>query len=71
MPRGDKNNNGKRKPTIQVTGKKAKKLSKKREKLEKLEEVPRKTSQKEGFQNLNSTGISVQQRLTLHHDKEI
>jgi hypothetical protein len=71
MPRGDKNDNGKRKPMIQITGKKARKLSKKREKLEKLQEVPGKTSQKEGFQNLNSIGISVQRRLTLHHGEEI
>jgi hypothetical protein len=71
MPRGDKNNNGKRKTMIQITGKKARKLSKKREKLEKLQEVPGKTSQKEGFHNLNSIGISVQRRLTLHHDEEI
>jgi hypothetical protein len=36
MPRGDKNDNGKRKPVIQITGKKTRKLIKKREKLEKL-----------------------------------
>jgi hypothetical protein len=36
MPRGDKNNNGKRKPVIQITGKKVKNLSKKKAKLEKL-----------------------------------
>jgi hypothetical protein len=33
MPIGDKNNNEKRKPVIQITGKKAIKLSKKRAKL--------------------------------------
>jgi hypothetical protein len=44
MPRGDKNDNGKRQPVIQIIGKKARKLSKKREKLEKLQEVPRKAS---------------------------
>jgi hypothetical protein len=44
MPRGDKNDNGKRKPVIQITGKKARKLSKKREKLEKLQEVPENNS---------------------------
>jgi hypothetical protein len=44
MPRGDKNDNGKRKLVIQITRKKARKLSKKREKLEKLQEVPEKTS---------------------------
>ena len=71
MPRGDKNKNGKRKPVIQITGKKARKLSKKKEKLEKLQEVPGKTSQKEGFQNSNFAEISVQHRLTLHHDETI
>jgi hypothetical protein len=40
MPRGDKNDNGKRKPVIQITGKKARNLSKKKDKLEKLQEVP-------------------------------
>ena len=40
MPRGDKNDNGKRKPVIQITGKKARKRSKKRAKLEKLQEAP-------------------------------
>jgi hypothetical protein len=49
MPRGDKADNGKRKIVIQITGKKARKLSKKREKLEKLEEVPENTSQNKGF----------------------
>jgi hypothetical protein len=36
MPRGDKNNNGKRKPVTHITGKKARNLSKKKAKLEKL-----------------------------------
>jgi hypothetical protein len=49
MPRGDKNNNGK----------KARNISKKREKLKKLQEVPDNTSQKKGFQNSNFTGISI------------
>jgi hypothetical protein len=31
MPRGDKNNNGKRKPMTQIIGKKARKLTKKKE----------------------------------------
>jgi hypothetical protein len=39
----DKNDNGKRKPMIQIIGKKARKLSKKRAKLEKLQEVLGKT----------------------------
>jgi hypothetical protein len=44
MPRGDKNNNGKRKPVTQITGKKAKKINKKKAKLEKLQEVLERTS---------------------------
>jgi hypothetical protein len=49
MPRGDKNDNGKRKPMTQILGKKAKKLSKKKVKLEKLQEVLGRTPQKEGL----------------------
>jgi hypothetical protein len=71
MPREDKNQNGKRNPVTQITGKKARKLSKKKAKLEKLQEVPEKTSQKEGFQNLNFIGISEQRRLALRHGGEI
>jgi hypothetical protein len=44
MPRGDKNNNGKRNPVMQIIGKKDRKLSKKKEKLEKVQEVPERTS---------------------------
>jgi hypothetical protein len=58
MPRGDKNQNGKRNPVTQITGKKARKLNKKKAKLEKLQEVPEKTSQKEGLQNSNFVRIS-------------
>jgi hypothetical protein len=47
----DETQNGKRNIEMQITGKKARKLSKKRAKLEKLQEVPKGTSQKEGFQN--------------------
>jgi hypothetical protein len=36
MPRGDKNQNGKRNPVMHITGKKARKLSKKKVKLEKV-----------------------------------
>jgi hypothetical protein len=48
-PRGDKNKNGKRNSEMQITGKKARKISKKKEKLEKLQEVLERTSQKEGL----------------------
>jgi hypothetical protein len=71
MLREDKNNNGKRNPVTQITGKKARKLSKKKAKLEKLQEVPERTSQKEGLQNLNFVGISEQCRLALFHDGAI
>jgi hypothetical protein len=60
MPRGDKNNNGKRKPMNRIIGKKARKLSKKKTKLEKLQEVPGRISQKEGLQNWNLIEISEQ-----------
>ena len=43
MPRGDKNDNGKRKPVIRITLKKTRKLIKKREKLEKLQEAQERT----------------------------
>jgi hypothetical protein len=71
IPRGDKNDNGKRKPVIQIIGKKAINLCKKREKLEKLQEVLENTSQKKGFQNSNFIEISVQHRLELCHDEAI
>ena len=38
--RESKNQNGKRNPETQITGKKARKLSKKKAKLEKLQEFP-------------------------------
>jgi hypothetical protein len=49
MPRGDKNQDGKRNPITQITEKKARKINKKKAKLEKLQEVPEKASQKEGL----------------------
>jgi hypothetical protein len=58
MLRENKNENGKRNPETQITGRKARNLSKKKEKLEKLQEVPEKTSQKAGLQNLNLVRIS-------------
>jgi hypothetical protein len=58
MLREYKNKNGKRNPVTQITGKKARNLNKKKAKLEKLQEVPEKTSQKEGLQNLNLTRIA-------------
>jgi hypothetical protein len=71
MLREDKNKNGKRNPVTQITGKKARKLSKKKARLEKLQEVPERTSQKEGLQNLNFVGIAEQRRLALHHGEAI
>jgi hypothetical protein len=71
MPRGDKNQNGKRNTETQITGKKDRNLNKKKAKLEKLQESPEKTSQKEGLQNLNFTGISEKLILALCHGGEI
>jgi hypothetical protein len=71
MTRGDKNKNGKRNPKMHITGKKDRKLSKKKAKLEKLKEVPERTSQKEGLQKLNLTGIAEKRILALHHDRSI
>jgi hypothetical protein len=71
MLREDKNKNGKRDPMTQIIGKKARKLNKKKAKLEKLHEVPVKTSQEAGLQNLNLVGIAEQRRLALHHDEAI
>jgi hypothetical protein len=63
MPKGDKNQNGKRITETKTTGKKAKKLSKKREKIERLQKVPEGTSQKEGLQNWNFVEISEQRNM--------
>ena len=71
MLREDKNKNGKRNPKTQITGKKTRKLSKKKTKLEKLQEVPWKTSQKAGWQNLNLAAIEEPHRMTLRHDEAI
>jgi hypothetical protein len=54
MPRGDKNQNGKRNTEMKLTGKQDRKLSKKRSKMEKLQKVPEGTSQKENLQNWNT-----------------
>jgi hypothetical protein len=51
IPKGDKNQNGKRNIKTKIIGKKARKLSKKRAKIEKLQKVPEGTSQREGLQN--------------------
>jgi hypothetical protein len=71
MPRGDKNDNGKRKPVTQISGKKDRKFNKKKSNLEKLQEVLERTSQKEGLHNWNFVGISEQCRLELLHEKSI
>jgi hypothetical protein len=52
---------------MQITGKKARKLSKKKSKVRKLQEVPEGTSQKEGLQNWNFVGISEQRKMALRH----
>jgi hypothetical protein len=58
MPRGDKNQNGKRNYETKLTGKQARKLSKKRSNIEKLQKVPKGTSQKENLQNWKFVEIS-------------
>jgi hypothetical protein len=68
MPKGDKNQNGKRNTETKITGKKARKLSKKREKLQ---NVPEGTSQKEDLQNWNFVGISEQRNMALRHGEAI
>jgi hypothetical protein len=71
MPRGDKNQNGKRNTETKLTGKKARKLSKKRSKIEKLQKVPEGTSQKENLQNWNFVGIAEQCHMALRHGEAI
>jgi hypothetical protein len=71
IPKEDKNQNGKRNTKTKITRKKARNLSKKREKIEKLQKVPEGTSQKEGLQNWNFTGISEQRNMELLHGEAI
>jgi hypothetical protein len=70
MPRGDKNQNGKRNPVMHITGKKARKLSKKRAKIEKLQNVPEGTSEGR-FAKLELREISEQHNMALRHGEEI
>ena len=58
MPKGDKNQNGKRNTEMKIIGKKDRKLSKKRAKIEMLQKVSEGTSQKEALQDWNFVGIS-------------
>jgi hypothetical protein len=58
MPQEDKNQNGKRHTKMNLTGKKARKLSKKRAKIDKLQKVLEGTSQMENLQNQNFVGIT-------------
>jgi hypothetical protein len=71
MPKGDNNKNEKRNTEMKITGKKARKLSKKRAKIEKLQKVPEGTSQREGLQDWNFTGISEQHNMELRRGEEI
>jgi hypothetical protein len=68
MPKGDKNQNGKRNTEMNIIGKKARKLNKKREKLQNVTEG---TSQKEDLQNWNFVGISEQRNMALRHGESI
>jgi hypothetical protein len=67
MPRGDKNQNGKKNTKTKLTINKARKLSKKRSKIEKLQKVPTGTSQKENLQNWNIARMEKQRHMELHH----
>jgi hypothetical protein len=67
IPKGDKNQNGKRNTKTNITGKKARKLSKKRAKIEKLQKVSEGTSQREGLKKWNFVGISEQHNMELRH----
>jgi hypothetical protein len=71
MPKGDKNQNGKRNIETNITGKKAIKFSKKRAKIKNLQKVPEGTSQKEVLQNWNFVEMSEQHNTTLFHGEEI
>jgi hypothetical protein len=53
----DKNKNGNRNLETHIIGKKETNINKKKAKIEKLQEVPKRTSQTEGLQNLNLAGI--------------
>jgi hypothetical protein len=71
MPKGDKNQNGKRNTETKITGKKARNLNQKRSKIERLQKFLEGTSQKEGLQDWNFIGISEHHNMELHHGKEI
>ena len=71
VPKGDKNQNGKRITETKTTGNKDKKLSKKREKIEWLQKVPEGTSQKEGLQDWNFARILEQRNMALCHGEAI
>jgi hypothetical protein len=71
MPKGDKNQNGKRNTETKIIGKKARKLSKKKARIKKMQKVPEGTSQKEGFQKWNFIRISKQHNMALHHGETI
>jgi hypothetical protein len=58
MPKEDKNQNGKRDTKMNITRKKARRLSNKRSKVEKLQNFPEGTSQTKGLQNWNFVEIS-------------
>jgi hypothetical protein len=71
MPRGDKNQNGKKNNKMKIIGKKARKLSKKKESIKKLQKILEGNSQKENLQNWNFIGISEKRYMALHHGEEI
>jgi hypothetical protein len=70
LTREGKNQNGKRNPVTQITGKNARNLSKKKSKLEKLQDILERTPQKEGLQNWNFIGISEHRIFSLCDGEE-
>jgi hypothetical protein len=71
LSKEDKNQNGKRNSEMNLTRKKARKLSKKRDKIEKLQKVPEGRSQKENLKNWSFVEISEQHHSALHHGEAI
>jgi hypothetical protein len=70
LPKGYKNQNGKRNTEMNITGKKDRSLSNKRPKIEKLQKVLEGTHE-EILQNWNFVGISEQHNMELLHREAI
>jgi hypothetical protein len=71
MLKEDRNQNGKIQTELNITGKKARKLSNKRAKIEKLQEILDGTLQKENLKNGSFIGILEQRPMALCHGEAI